>query len=130
MAAGDLGLHHVALSVGDLDVSVSWYRDVVGLSEELRLEAEDRRSVILRLPGSRQQVGLVQHGRPGAGFEPRNLGLDHVAFTVGTEEEMEAWAARLSERGVTTSGVIATPFGGMLHFRDPDGIALALFWNR
>jgi len=128
--AGELGLHHVALSVRDLDASVAWYRDVVGLREELRLESGDRRSAILRLPGSTQQLGLVEHQAAGAGFDPHTLGLDHVAFTVATGEEMEAWAARLHDRAVATSGVLETPFGGMLHFTDPDGIALALFWNR
>lgn len=31
---------------------------------------------------------------------------------------------------MASSGVIGTPFGAMLHFKDPDNIALALFWNR
>ena len=124
------GLHHVALSVKDLEVSIAWYVDVLGVTEEVRLEAEDRRWVILRLPGTAQQVGLVEHKAPGSGFAPQNLGLDHVGFTVSSGEEMEAWAASFEERGVDSSGVIATPFGAMLHFKDPDGIALALFWNR
>jgi len=124
------GLHHVALSVRDIDHSAAWYRDVLGLIEETRLTSADRRSVILRLPGSAAQLGLVEHADSGAGFDARNLGLDHVAFTVGSGEEMAAWAERLEEAGVGSSGVLETPFGAMLHFADPDGIALALFWNR
>jgi glyoxylase I family protein len=124
------GLHHVALSVKDLDVSIAWYVDVLGLTEEVHLGAEDRRWVILRLPGTKQQVGLVEHKAAGAGFAPQNLGLDHVGFAVASGEEMDAWAATFQERGVDSSGVIPTPFGAMLHFKDPDGIALALFWNR
>ena len=100
------------------------------LVEELRLESDDRRSVILRLPASRQQIGLVEHHPSAASFDPRNVGLDHVAFAVASGQEMEAWATRLEEHGVASSGVIETPFGAMLHFTDPDGIALALFWNR
>jgi len=38
--------------------------------------------------------------------------------------------ARFDERVVTNSGLIETPFGGMLNFADLDGIALALFWER
>lgn len=124
------GLHHVALSVKDLDASCAWYAEVLGLDEELRLESEDRRVAILRLPGLRQQLGLVQHRESSGGFDPKNLGLDHVAFTVATGEELTEWATRLEERGVITSGVLETPFGGMLNFADPDGIALALYWNR
>ncbi len=31
--------------------------------------------------------------------------------------------------GVTHSGVIDTPRGGILNFKDPDSLALALFWD-
>jgi glyoxylase I family protein len=124
------GLHHVALSVKDLDASIAWYVDVLGLTEVIRLEAEDRRWVILRLPATRQEVGLVEHKAPGEAFAPQNLGLDHAAFSVASGEEMEAWAASFQQRGIESSGVVATPFGAMLHFKDPDGIALALFWHR
>jgi len=123
------GYHHVALSVKDIDVSVAWYRDVLGLQEELRLEPDGRRVAILRLPESRQQVGLVEHQGP-SGFDVRNMGLDHVAFSVASDEELEAWARLFVERDVASSGIIETPFGGMVNFTDPDGIALALYWNR
>jgi catechol-2,3-dioxygenase len=127
---GLAGLHHVALSVRDLDVSASWYQDVLGLVEEVRLESDDRRSAIMRLPGTRHQVGLVEHRGSGPGFDPTTVGLDHVAFAVTAEEDLQAWAARLQTGGWATSGAVETPFGGMLHFTDPDGIALAMFWNR
>ncbi len=130
MVADLAGLHHVALSVKDLDISARWYQEVLGLEEEIRLGSEDRRLVVLRLLSSRQQVGLVEHKQSSGGFRPQNLGLDHLAFTVEDRDELERWADRLDQRGVATSGVVETPFGAMLHFTDPDGIALALFWNR
>lgn len=124
------GLHHVALSVSDLDASTAWYRDVLGLRVETRLSGEDRRWAVLGLPGTGQQLGLVEHADVSQPFVPQNLGLDHVAFTVSSGDELASWASRLEQRDIGTSGVVDTPFGGMLHFRDPDGIALSLFWNR
>ncbi|MDQ4132404.1 MAG: VOC family protein [Actinomycetota bacterium] len=124
------GLHHVALSVRDLDASLAWYREVLGFEETFRDESETRRMAVTRFPGQRHTFGLVEHGGGGAGFAPQNLGLDHVAFSVSSGEELAAWVLHFDGLGVLHSGVIDTPFGGMLHFKDLDGIALALFWER
>ncbi len=127
---GLTGLHHAALSVKNLDASIEWYGDLFGFEATFRQDSETRRVAVMRFPGSRQTLGLVEHLGAGEGFRPENLGLDHLAFSVASGEELEAWARRFDERGVTHSGPTETPFGGMLHFADLDGIALALFWER
>ncbi len=124
------GLHHAALSVRDLDASIQWYAEVLALEATFRQDLEDRRMVVMRLPGTRKTLGLVQHVPAGEDFDPRNLGLDHVAFSVGSEDELASWAGRLDDHNVVHSGPTPTPFGGMLNFADLDGIALALFWER
>ncbi len=120
----------MALSVGNLDDSIQWYRGVLGLEEMFRQDFDDRRMVVLQFPGSHQTLGLVQHHGTGGGFDPHAIGLDHLAFSVTSGEELAAWAGRLEARGVTNSGPVDTPFGGMLNFEDLNGIALALFWER
>ena len=102
-------------------------------SGSARACASTSRTVVratLQLSGSTQQLGLVEHQQGGGGFRPQNLGLDHLAFAVDTREELIRWADRFQQRAITNTGVVDTPFGAMLHFNDPDGIALALFWNR
>jgi catechol-2,3-dioxygenase len=86
----------------------------------------------VRFAGGGYSVGLVQHGAPGEGvaFDPTRIGLDHLAFVVASLDELERWAHRLEQAGVTHSGVIEIPPGAILNLVDPAGIALALFWDR
>ena len=125
------GIHHVALSVSDRDNSAEWYGATLGFEELFREDAPDRKACVMRFPGGGYSVGLVEHisteERP---FDPRRHGLDHIAFTVVTLEELEGWAAHLSSAGVGHSGVVDIPPGAILNFKDPDGLALALFWDR
>jgi glyoxylase I family protein len=126
-----LGLHHTALTVTDLDASSAWYQHVLGMETVFSEGSAERRAVILRFPGGEPIVGLVQHG-PARNdrFDHTVVGLDHLAFRVGSRQELATWAARLDERGVAHSGPIDVPPGAILNFKDPDGIALACFWDR
>jgi glyoxylase I family protein len=128
---GLTGVRHVALTVSDLDRSAEWYATVLGLEEQFRESAPSRKAVVLAFPGGHGGVGLVQHGDGGGSvFDPAVQGLDHVAFGVGSQEDMRDWERRLDAHGVAHSGAIAVPPGEILNFKDPDGIALALFWDR
>ena len=123
--------HHVAITVRDRDASAAWYKDVLGLVELFREEGDTRRGCILGFADGGFSVGIVEHdGSDKQRFEPVRIGLDHLALTVATRDAIDEWATRLSERGVEHSGVIDIPPGAILNFKDPDGIALALFWDR
>ncbi|MGD9703581.1 MAG: VOC family protein [Acidimicrobiia bacterium] len=126
-----LGFHHVALSVSDRDASAAWYSAVLGFEELFREESDERRACVMRFPGGAYSVGVVEHlPADGEAFDPRHRGLDHVAFTVGSFQELEQWSSRLSDAGVAHSGAIDIPPGAILNFKDPDGISLSLFWDR
>ena len=123
------GIHHIALTVTDLERSTAWYERVLDLHEVRREESPARRAVLLSwhtIP----TVGLVQHDADDSVFDPTMAGMDHVAFTVASREELDEWAARFDREGVINSGAIDIEAGGILNFKDPDGIALALYWDR
>jgi len=128
---GLAGVRHVALTVSDLERSAEWYANVLGLEEQFREASPSRQAVVFAFHGGSGGVGLVQHvGSEDRAFDPTVQGLDHVAFRVASPEGMRDWARRLDAHGVSHSGVIEVPPGQILNFKDSDGIALALFWDR
>jgi catechol 2,3-dioxygenase-like lactoylglutathione lyase family enzyme len=94
------GLHHVTVICSSLDRSTAFYRDVLGL----RLVRED---VSVDDPGARHfwfgdaegtvgtVVSCLEYPRMEQGVVGRGS-THHVAFTVGSREELAAWV----ERGV------------------------------
>jgi glyoxylase I family protein len=123
------GLHHLALSVTDLDRSVAWYTDVLELVELSRNRADGVTWVVMAEMGSGIGVGLRQFDETseGVAFSHLNPGMDHVAFSVADRSELEAWEQRLRDKSVTFTPITDTPVGEVIVFRDPDDIQLE-FW--
>ncbi|RZS37887.1 catechol 2,3-dioxygenase-like lactoylglutathione lyase family enzyme [Herbihabitans rhizosphaerae] len=127
------GVHHVSLTVTDVDRSVPWYERVLGFTEFERVDGGEGalRKVLLRGPGIGIVLALVQHPvSDRVGFDESHPGLDHLSFSVPDEKSLDDWAERLTEHGVTFSPVTAehTSTGAaVVVFRDPDGIQLELW---
>ena len=121
--ANELG--HVGLYVRDLEVSVRFYRDVLGLKETGR-DKGGRIAFLsagvhhhdLALEAARMEGSLPPEGAPG---------LYHIAFRIGSSREELAAARRATE----TRGF--APFGDAVGDRssfcvkDPDGHTIELY---
>lgn len=60
---------------------------------------------------------------PGArGAAPGAGGVHHVAFRTPTDETYDAWAERLTQFGVRSSGPVDRYYFRSLYFREPNGI--------
>jgi glyoxylase I family protein len=131
-------LHHLALTVHDLDGSVDWYGRVFGIRPQLdvphqggvgRLLADDAWQLLIVLHRHDATTGeLFQETRPG---------LDHIGLVVATRDDLVAWQSHLEALGVTRAETADRPltqapiadeaYGSVLVLRDPDNIQLELF---
>lgn len=121
------GIHHLALTVSDLDASAAFYQRVFGVSPASELRGGNLHRRLFRLP-SGTNLGLTEHDpTTSESFTPFTPGLDHVGFAVDSRDELLVWAEHLTAAGIEHSGCVDAPYGIALSFKDPDGIALEFF---
>jgi glyoxylase I family protein len=123
------GVSHINLSVRDLDASLSFYRDVLGLTVLMEpfegVVFAGREAMVM---AGQVAIGLQEHrANDGAEFSPTRTGLDHLAFHVSSIADLDAWMARLDSHGIEHSAIRPVAFGSMIEFRDPDGVQLEIF---
>jgi glyoxylase I family protein len=131
-------LHHIALTVTDLDASVEWYQNVFRISFVADIPHEGGVGRLLR--DEAQELGIVLHRHDtndGERFKETRTGLDHIGFALSRRADLEEWQKHLEEQGVVRADAADRPltqspiaddwYGSVLVFRDPDNIQLELY---
>jgi catechol 2,3-dioxygenase-like lactoylglutathione lyase family enzyme len=140
------GLHHVGITVRDLDASIRFYHDVLGLqfSNEpspwfdgpdlgpaVGVPGAALRQVSLMLGDTTLEL-LEYKDPPSETAKPllsNNIGASHVAFVV---DDIHAKKAELEDKGISFYSEVNTVDEGVLagwrwvYFEDPDGYPLEL----
>ena len=113
---------HTMVRVTDLDASLRFYRDALGLEEVRRTEHPQGRFTLVYLaaPGDHDaQIELTHNWDPEVYGGGRNFG--HVAYAV---KDIYATCQRLQDMGVT---ILRPPRDGRMAFvRSPDQISVEL----
>jgi catechol 2,3-dioxygenase len=121
--AGDTRLGAVELVVADLDRSLAYYRDVLGL----RLH---RREGALAAIGAGGEDLVLLAEQPDARRAGRHAGLFHFALLFDSREELARAALRLAAQGAPISGASDHGTHEAVYLRDPDGIGIELAADR
>jgi catechol 2,3-dioxygenase-like lactoylglutathione lyase family enzyme len=119
------GLHHLTLIVSDMERTIAFYRDLLGMAIVRDGASDDD-------PGTRHVWFGAADGAPGrliSAMEYPQMpkasqglgGAHHFALAVDSAEELEAWRDYLRGQGVESTEVFERGGFSSIYLRDPDG---------
>jgi catechol 2,3-dioxygenase len=118
-----LRLGAVHLTVTDLDRSVAFYQDSLGLRQHRRDDA-------VAALGAGEEDLVVLHEEPGARPAGRHAGLFHIALLYPSREELARALQRLALTRTTISGASDHGVSEAIYLSDPDGNGIELYGDR
>jgi lactoylglutathione lyase len=121
-------LLHTRYRVNDLDKTISFYRDVLGLKEVSRHQSSRGSTLVfLEVPNSTEQIEICHY--PGSGPVSVQPDLTHLAFEV---DDIEAFAKMAEAKGYPLSdGPSTTSSGSKIAFIDgPEGYEFELIQKK
>lgn len=115
------GVHHICLRSTDFDVTKQFYTDIIGWplvvnTPDLIIFSTGSVFIAFKQAEPRNEQYFT--------FSPFEVGLDHIALTCESEEELGRYAKGLADAKVDNTGVkLDTALNKMyVAFKDPDRI--------
>ena len=124
-APNGLSVGHIHLKVADLDRSIAFYRDVLGL--ELRQRMGDQ-AAFLSAGGYHHHVALNTWFSKGGTPPTQGMtGLFHAAFLYPTRQHLAEAGQNVVDAGTPLDGASDHGVSEAVYFRDPDGNGIELY---
>jgi len=120
-------VHHLGLTVSDVERSRAFYTEVLGFQEAAPLQGGVLLSNGTILIGIRTATDPSQ-ATAGDRFNENRVGLDHLSFGASSRADLDRAVEVLDRHGVPHGDISEAPQYGLvnLFFRDPDNIQLEL----
>jgi catechol 2,3-dioxygenase-like lactoylglutathione lyase family enzyme len=131
------GIHHLALVCKDMQRTVDFYTNVLGMKVSATLALENgwkhfffdigggAQLAFFAFPGGREGQPGEQY--PGAPWKTLPSGsMHHVALTMESVADLESAREELRARGVRVTEVQDHEFCKSIYFADPDGLQIEL----
>jgi catechol 2,3-dioxygenase len=113
----------VHLTVSDLDASLAYYREAIGLDVLASADGTARLGA-----GTRELLVLVEEvgARPAHGY----TGLYHFALLVPERTDLAHWLAHAARDRIALAGLSDHFVSEAIYASDPDGHGIELYWDR
>ena len=129
------GINHLAMATGDIDLTIRFWRDLLGMRLVAGLGQRGYRHYFFQIsesdllaffewPGVKPVV-KKEHGRPVRG----PFVFDHISFGVENEDELWELKDKLEAAGFNVSDVIDHGFIHSIYAYDPNGIPIEFSHN-
>lgn len=123
-----LTIGHVHLKVSDLDRSVAFYRDVLGLDVTERVGDQ---AAFLSAGSYHHHLGLnTWHSKNGPRPAHNAVGLFHTAFLYPTRKALAGALQNVLDQGITLEGAADHGVSEAIYFSDPDGNGIEIYRDR
>ncbi|NQT74284.1 MAG: VOC family protein [Chloroflexi bacterium] len=129
------GINHLAMATGDMDKTIRFWRDLLGMRLVAGLGQPGYRHYFFEISESDliaffewqevEPVGNKDHGSPVRG----PFIFDHVSFGVEKEDDLWELKGKLESAGFYVSRVIDHGFIHSLYAHDPNGIPIEFSHN-
>ena len=129
------GINHLAMATGDMDKTIRFWRDLLGMRLVAGLGRPGYRHYFFEISENDllaffewsevEPIAEKDHGRPVKG----PFAFDHVSIGVGTEDDLWALKDKLAAAGFWVSEVIDHGFIHSIYAFDPNGIPIEFSHN-
>ena len=124
----EVQIGHVHLTVGNLDRSLVFYRDILGFEITARY---GNSAVFLSAGGYHHHIGLNTWAGVGATPPPQgHSGIYHHAILFPTRRELANVLKRLMDAKYPLTGTADHGVSEAIYLNDPDGIGVELYADR
>ncbi len=134
------GIADVALVTNDMEKTVRFYRDVLGMSVVVTyavdVNGQRIRHYFFNLGSASclsffEWPGVELLPRKDAGVPAAGRQFDHVTIGVDSEETLIDLQKRVRKAGVQAGDIVDHGFARVIYFEDPNGISLGFaLWTR
>lgn len=124
----DVRIGHVHLTVGNLERSLAFYRDLLGFEVTAMYGSS---AVFLSAGGYHHHIGLNTWAGEGASPAPAGYaGIYHHAILFPTRKELALILRRIIDAGYPLEGTADHGVSEAIYLRDPDNIGVELYVDR